>query len=122
MQKELDRDGFKIFNEKNRIQLYTQRNEFDTCHFQKFVMAIGADSGVYPCCIMKYDPRFQYANLKNNTLDEIVTSMNTKAFMDNLNPINCHPCWLSDRNGSIDNGVKDPNYKPIPKPIHSNFI
>ncbi len=122
LQQELDRNDFKIFNEKNRIQLYTQSNDFDTCHFQRFVVAIGADSGLYPCCIQKYNPDYQYANLKNNTLDEIVTSMNVDAFMTDLDPIDCRPCWLSPRNASIDGAVKDPNYKPIPKPNHENFI
>ena len=122
LQEELDRDDFKIFNEKNRIQLYTAKNDFKTCNFQRFVIAIGADSGCYPCCIMKYNKSFEYANLKNNTLNEIINDMNVKAFMDNLNPINCNPCWLADRNKSIDDGIKDPNYTPINKPVHENFI
>jgi len=122
LQKELDRETFKIFNEKNRIQLYTAKNEFKTCNFQRFVIAIGADSGLYPCCIMKYNKKFQYGNLKDNTLKEIVTSLNTKAFMEDLNPMNCYPCWLSDRNASITNAIDDPNFKPIEKPVHENFI
>ncbi len=122
LQKELDTEDFKVFNEKNRIQTYTQKNDFNTCHFQRFVVAIGADGGLYPCCIMKYNKKFEYANLKNSTLNEIVTSMNVDAFMKNLNPVNCRPCWLSPRNASIDGAIKDPNYKPIPKPNHANFI
>lgn len=122
LQKELDRDDFKIFNEKNRIQLYTAKNEFKTCNFQRFVVAIGADSGLYPCCIMKYNKDFEYGNLKKNTLAEICTSMNTKQFMENLNPARCYPCWLSDRNASITNAIADPNYTPIEKPVHENFI
>jgi sulfatase maturation enzyme AslB (radical SAM superfamily) len=122
LQKELDRDGFKIFNEKNRIQLYTQQNDFKTCQFQRFVMAVGSNGGIWPCCIMKYNPKFEYANLNNNTLEEIINDMNVKAFMDNLNPIDCNPCWLADRNSSIQSGVDDPNYTPINKPNHANFI
>lgn len=114
LQVELDTDTFKIFNEANRIQLYTARNDFKTCHFQRFVMAIGADSGCYPCCIMKYNKEYQYGNLKNNTLKEICDSMKTHAFMTNLDPKRCYPCWLSDRNKSID--------KAVTKPTHHNFI
>ena len=114
LQMELDTESFKIFNESNRIQLYTARNDFKTCHYQRFVMAIGADSGCYPCCITKYDKRFQYANLKNNTLKEIVESMNTHEFMTNLDPNRCNPCWLADRNKSID--------KAVTRPTHHNFI
>lgn len=122
LQTELDRDDFKIFNEKNRIQLYTAKNEFKTCNFQRFVIAIGADSGCYPCCIMKYNKDFEYGNLKNNTLKEIVTSMNTDNFMKELNPARCYPCWLSDRNASITGAIADPEYTPIGKPVHENFI
>lgn len=114
LQAELDTNTFKIFNEKNRIQLYTAKNEFKTCHFQRFVMAIGADSGCYPCCIMKYNEKYQYGNLKNNTLKEIVGSMNTHEFMQNLDPTRCYPCWLSPRNKAIDTAVS--------KPTHHNFI
>lgn len=122
LQTELDRDNFKIFNEKNRIQLYTAKNEFKKCNFQRFVIAIGADSGCYPCCIMKYNKDFEYGNLKSNTLQEIVTSMNTDKFMKELNPARCYPCWLSDRNASITNAIADPSYTPIEKPVHPNFI
>lgn len=114
LQKELNTDKFKIFNEQNRIQLYTAKNDFKTCNFQRFVMAIGADSGCYPCCIMKYNKDFQYGNLKNNTLKEIVNSMNTDKFMKDLDPKRCYPCWLSPRNASITAAVE--------KPLHHNFI
>ena len=114
LQNELNTDSFKIFNEANRIQLYTAKNDFKTCHFQRFVMAIGADGGCYPCCIMKYNKDYQYGNIKNNTLKEIVESMNTHEFMTNLDPARCYPCWLADRNKSID--------KAVEKPIHANFI
>ena len=114
LQEELQTDTYRIFNEKNRIQLYTAKNDFDTCNFQRFVMAIGADSGCYPCCIMKYNKEFQYGNLKDNTLNEIVTSMNTDEFMKSLDPKRCYPCWLEPRNTSIT--------KAVEKPLHHNFI
>ena len=114
LQEKYNRDDFRIENEKNRIQLYTSKNEFSKCSFQRFVMAIGADSGCYPCCIMKYNKDYQYGNLKNNTLKEIVNSMNTKEFMDNLDPKRCYPCWLEPRNASINAAIE--------KPKHHNFI
>ena len=123
LQSELDTDSFKIFNEKNRIQLYVTKNDFKTCNFQKFVIAIGADSGCYPCCIMKYNKDYEYGNLKKNTLHEIVTSMNTEEFMKALDPSRCYPCWLSPRNASITNAIENPEkYKQTKKPVHENFI
>ena len=121
LQEELNTETFKIFNEKNRIQLYTQKNDFKKCSFQRFVMVIGADSGCYPCCIMKYNMDYQYGNLKDNTLKEIVHAMNTDEFMKSLDPARCYPCWLSPRNTSINNGIENPIILKE-KPLHVNFI
>lgn len=122
LQKELDRDDFKIFNEKNRIQLYTRTNDFKRCDFQRFVVAIGGDCGLYPCCIMKYNKKFQYGNLKDHTLKEIVESWTTDKFMKDLDPLNCYPCWLGDRNKSITDAVDGEFIPMIQKPMHENFI
>lgn len=109
-----NRDDFKIFYEKNRISHYSAPNNFDTCYFQKFVWAIGADSNVYPCCIMKYHPDYANGNIAKNTLKEIVENINTKVRQDRLVPAQCFPCWLRDRNGQIAAAVE--------KPKHHNFI
>jgi len=114
LQDELNDETYQIFNEKNRIQTYTQKNDFDTCYFQRFVLSVGADAKCYPCCIQKYNPKYVYGNLKENTLKEIITSMNTHEFMTNLNPSRCYPCWLSPKNKSIITAVR--------KPVHENFI
>ena len=110
-----DTDKFKIFTEADRIDLYSRPNtDFKTCYYQRFVMAIGADSLVYPCCIQKYHKGYGYADIRENTLKEIVQSINTKEFMDNLNVTACNPCWLRNRNKSIGATVEQPK--------HHNFI
>ena len=114
LQEELNTEKFHIFNEKNRIQLYTAKNDFKKCSFQRFVMAIGANGGCYPCCIMKYNDAFEYGNINKNSLKEIVYSLNTVNFMDKLDPARCYPCWLSPRNASINSAIE--------KPLHHNFI
>ena len=109
-----NRDDFKIFYEKNRINLYSGENKFDNCYYQKFVWAIGADCNVYPCCIMKYHPEYANGNITKNTLKEIIEDTNTKAKMDAVVPTQCFPCWLGDRNRSIAGAVE--------RPMHHNFI
>jgi molybdenum cofactor biosynthesis enzyme MoaA len=114
-QEEYDRDDFKIFYEKDRIDTYTKPNDdFKKCYYQRFVWAIGADCNVYPCCIMKYHPDFAYANIREQTLAEIVNDINTCQMMDGLVPAGCFPCWLRNRNKAIA--------KAVEKPIHHNFI
>ena len=111
---EHNREDFKIFYERNRIEHYTAPNTFDKCYFQKFVWAIGADAKVYPCCIMKYHPDFANGDLKKNTLQEIVEDAKTKVKQDSIVPAQCFPCWLRNRNQSIAGAVE--------KPTHHNFI
>lgn len=108
------RSDFLIFYEKNRIEHYTEPNNFKTCYIQRFVWAIGADSKVYPCCIMKYHPDYAYADIRQMTLKEIVDDMATKQMMDSLVPAACFPCWLRNRNLAIE--------KAVIEPVHSNFI
>lgn len=114
LQEELNTDSFKIFYEANRISLYNKPNEFETCHYQKFVWAIGADCNVYPCCIMKYHPEYANGNIKEKTLKQIIDDHHTKEKQDSLVPAKCFPCWLRNRNASIASAVE--------KPKHYNFI
>lgn len=114
LQRQYDSEIFKVFSTKGRIQTYTGVNDFDKCHFQQFVLSVGADSKCYPCCIQKYNPDYAYGDLKKNTLKEIVTSMNTHEFMMALKPEQCFPCWLAPKNKAILAAVEEP--------IHKNFI
>lgn len=108
------RSDFRIYYERNRIEHYTAPNDFKTCYFQRFVWAIGADCKVYPCCIMKYHPDFAYADIRENTLAQIVKDIQTEQMMNSLVPAACFPCWLRDRNKAIG--------KAVEKPLHHNFI
>ena|SRR3990167_1937693 len=107
-------DSFKIFYDKTRIDSYTQPNDFTKCYIQRFVWAIGADSKLYPCCIMKYDPNYAIADLKEKTIGEVINDIETEMKMNNLEPSKCLPCWLRGKNFSIRDAVE--------KPIHHNFI
>jgi MoaA/NifB/PqqE/SkfB family radical SAM enzyme len=114
-QDEFDTDSYKIFTEVERIHLYTKPNtDFEKCYYQRFVMAIGADSKIYPCCIQKYHDGWAYADIREKSLKEIVYDINTTTFMDSLNVEACNPCWLRNRNKNIGASVETPK--------HHNFI
>ena len=115
MQDKYNRGSFNIFTESNRIETYSRPNtDFKKCHYQRFVMAIGADCKVYPCCIQKYHDGYGYADIREKTLYEIVSNVNTVNFMNNLDVKQCNPCWLRSRNKSINACIE--------KPKHHNFI
>jgi sulfatase maturation enzyme AslB (radical SAM superfamily) len=102
-----------IHYDTDRTELYTAPNDdFDTCHFQRFVWSIGADMKVYPCCIMKYNPNFAYGDLRENTLKELIDKMHES--QTGLVPAKCMPCWLRNKNKAIGNAVE--------QPLHHNFI
>jgi len=102
-----------IHYDSDRVDLYTRPNtDFDTCHFQRFVWAIGADMKIYPCCIMKYHPDYAFGSLKEHTLKQLIDKMDNS--MTNLVPKQCMPCWLRNKNKAIDNAIKEP--------MHLNFV
>jgi len=110
---ELSDDSFGLHYDTDRVELYTKPNtDFDTCHFQRFVWAIGADMKVYPCCIMKYHPDYAFGSLKEHTLKQLIEIMDES--MTNLVPKQCMPCWLRNKNKAIDNSIK--------QPLHHNFV
>ncbi len=102
-----------IHYDSDRVELYHSPNtDFDTCHFQRFVWAIGADMKVYPCCIQKYHPDYAFGSLKENTLSELIEKMHDS--MTGLEPKGCLPCWLRNKNKTLDSAVKEPK--------HANFV
>ena len=113
LKEELTNDNFGLHYDSDRVDLYTRPNtDFDTCHFQRFVWAIGADMKVYPCCIMKYFPDYAFGSLKEHTLKQLIDKMDNS--MTNLVPAKCMPCWLRGKNKAIDNAIKEP--------VHHNFV
>lgn len=110
-----DTESFKILFDTSRLWMYSKpNNDFKKCHIQKFVWAIGADLKVYPCCIVKYDPKMALADLHTQTLKEIIDDANFKIKQDGINVSLCPPCWLRERNKAIEQTQL--------KPKHSNFL
>lgn len=106
-------DSYAIYFEKDRISSYSAPNtDFNKCYMQDFVWAVGADSNVYPCCIMKYHPDFSLGKLEN--LDTMVSDLEVLAKKNNLNVNKCFPCWLRSRNKSMASYIE--------KPKHANFV
>jgi wyosine [tRNA(Phe)-imidazoG37] synthetase (radical SAM superfamily) len=112
---EFETDSYKVIYESNRIGLFSQPNtDFDTCYIQRFVWTIGADCKLYPCCIEQYNPDYVIADVKANSLSDIIQDPKAKEFMDKLDVTKCHPCWLRGRNKAIATAIV--------KPPHVNFV
>lgn len=108
-----DTENFRVLFERGRIDTYNKPNDdFNRCYYQQFVWNIGADCMVYPCCIQKYNKDYALADIRTQTILEIVQSTHSR--MLKLEPIYCNPCWLRNRNKDIEKGVV--------KPQHGNFV
>ena len=107
-----DTYGEFIQGNKDRIDLYSKPNDdFSTCYIQHFNWVIGADSMVYPCCIMTYHPSFVLADISKEKLTDIVNSDKVHQKMIKLNPKSCLPCWLRPKNQLVETIFKEPNHK-----------
>jgi len=79
---------------------------------QDFVWALGADCKVYPCCIQKYQKGWEYGDIRETTLKEMITK--AFGFRRELDVTKCPPCWMRDRNKSMISAIK--------RPKHAEFI
>ena len=86
-------ETFKVKNSFWKIDKYNENTEFDACHFGRFMIAIGYNGLVYPCCIVKNRPNYEYGNLNEAPLEDII-SQNTRKYRAGT----CPPCWSRDHN------------------------
>ncbi|MDH5568170.1 MAG: radical SAM protein [Nitrosopumilus sp.] len=126
-----DGESFEVIYDNYRVEMYSRpNNDFVKCHMQKFVWSIGANGMVYPCCIQKCNSSFEMGNIQEKTLQQIVEDQFTIQKMNDLDPLNCNPCWLREKNKMIDRVVSADNNTDtslvsnydIRKPLHVNFV
>ncbi|UVF62438.1 radical SAM protein [Nitrososphaeria virus YSH_922147] len=106
-------DKFKVSPATYKLDTFSRENDdFETCYMQHFVWALGADCKVYPCCIQKYIKGWEFGDIRETTLKEMIT----KAYgqMKQLDVKKCPPCWMRDRNKSMSSAID--------RPKHHNFI
>ncbi len=90
-------DGnFKVKNSFWKIDKYDDNTEFDTCYFDRFMVAIGFNCLVFPCCIVKNRPGYEYGDLRNEPLEDML-ERRTKIYR----AASCPPCWSRDHNIKI---------------------
>lgn len=106
---------FKVFSFSNRINDISQKTKNDSCYFHEFVASIGANGSIYPCCLLKYDPRFNFGNLNNESFESIWFGNKRKEFTEKVRTGCPFSCWMREKNQFLDFLVK----KDIK---HKNFI
>ncbi len=118
--KEFQDGHFKVFDLiTDRLEnLDIQKKEITSCGYQHFTTVIGADSNVYPCCMLKYNPAAILGNIYEGTFKEICMGEKRTAWLDSdYLKVICdkNPCWMGVKNQFL-------NYLTEQKPLHANFI
>lgn len=80
-------DRFRVKNSFWKIDKYDDNTEFDTCYFDRFMVAIGFNCLVFPCCIVKNRPGYEYGDLRTEPLEEML-DRRTKIYR----AATCPPC------------------------------
>jgi len=88
---------FKVFAFSNRIYQLSKDVLSDACYYCQFVGVI-APAGIYPCCRLKDDGRFNFGNLENRTFNDIWFSWTRKKFVDRVKKGCPFDCWMVQKN------------------------
>jgi len=130
---------FRVFAMKKRLDDFGKPNtDFTYCGYQRFTFQIGCDGRCYPCCILKYYPKYSFGNIYEKPLKEILFGEERKKYLENFDVTKCLPCWLRHRNkvieGLVFNKIKEMlspeeyeeflRYSKLPKEkcLHVNFV
>jgi len=112
--KKLKNKDFEVFSFSNRIYNLSSEIRSEYCGYHHFVGVI-APSGVYPCCRLKDDIKFNFGDIKEKSFKEIWFGEKRKNFI-NLIENGCpFDCWMTDKNEFIQ-------YLLEKNPEHKNFI
>ena len=116
----LQTDKFRVFDlTKGRLDNFTTKGkEYDLCGYQHFTTTIGADSMVYPCCTLKYNPEASFGSLKEHSFQEIWEGERRRQWLkkDYLVDIcSKNICWMQEKNKFIGYLIQE-------NPKHVNFI
>jgi len=113
--KEQETEDFKVFAFSNRINEISQKTKSDACYFHEFVAVIGANESLYPCCLLKYDPKFNLGNLREKSFKEIWFGDKRRKFTEGIRGGCNYSCWMTEKNNFI-------SYLLEKDPRHVNFI
>lgn len=117
--RELEDEGFTVFNlfDDRDGDLTIETQDYDFCPIKSLVVYVGADLGLYTCCVQAYNKNGLIGSLKGQTFLELWNSESRKEYYRKHNPRHsCKiPCMFSRKNDVI-------NYMIKPNPKHTNFL
>jgi len=113
--KKEETEDFKVFSFSNRINEISQKVKCGSCYFHEFVVALGANGIIYPCCLLNYNPKFNLGDLTKHSFRDIWFGEKRKKFTKMVRNGCPYSCWMTDKNKFITSLVQE-------DPPHVNFI
>lgn len=115
--KELEDGIFTVFNLfGERINDLEQKQPSDSfCGFQQLCTYIGADAGVYRCCVISYNPLGFLGSIKERSFKELWESSETEERLCKFDARRCPRCMFHNKNQTIRYAIRR-------DPPHVNFL
>jgi MoaA/NifB/PqqE/SkfB family radical SAM enzyme len=88
--------GFVVKNSFWKRDKFGPNDSFNQCNFANFMVAVGYNGKVYPCCIVKNRTGYEYGDLNKQSLEEIFTGR--REYYASTCPV----CWLKDLNIQLE--------------------
>ncbi len=96
---------FKVMDSFWKRDRFTEEQKFDHCWFQYFMVNIGYDGRVFPCCITTMRESYAYGDLNLMRLPDILVSEERRSKELGYNYTKCPTCWLSEHNRKMSKVV-----------------
>lgn len=99
--KELQTENFSVSYAEDRCSedAVTKKRVYSECYVQNFTVSIAPNLKVYPCCILKNNPKYEIGDLNKNSFQEIWNSEKRKEVYKKTSFADCpYPCMLEKHN------------------------
>ncbi|MDD5012060.1 MAG: radical SAM protein [Candidatus Nanoarchaeia archaeon] len=113
----LKSNNFSVSYPEDRLQAVVTKKirHYDKCYVPHVITAISADLKLYPCCVLRNNPKYVLGDLKEKSFREIWESDERRKVHEKIDVNDCpNPCQY-EKDNKIMHAV-------IEKITHSNFL
>jgi len=121
---EMSTEDFKVINLFNdRLDDLDQgRPDYNDCWMSHLCTYIGADMGVYRCCVYAYNHRGLLGSVQDRSFSDLWTSPETQNSLKLFDPHSCDRCMFNLKNRAIQAAIDLQAKATNDPPEHVNFI
>jgi MoaA/NifB/PqqE/SkfB family radical SAM enzyme len=114
--KTLESKSFRIFSFSNRIHDLSRAQTSQFCYYHHFIGVV-SPTGVYPCCRLKDDKKFNFGKINEQSFKEIWFGVKRSQFIKSIKNGCPFDCWMTEKNNFAHYLAQQKN-----EVAHVNFI